>query len=141
MASWIREATQPSHWRPKTTKSRAQAIDADHPFALRVRDAYSRALGVEPVVSGCPGVTIAMVLIERGIPAVICGPGSVSKAHTEDEYVPRGPTQTGCANLCNSHGRYVTVDDAYVRGWREQPSRLLSAPGIPLAGYSGKVHP
>jgi acetylornithine deacetylase len=28
-----------------------------------------------------------MVLIEMGIPAVICGPGSIAQAHTEDEWV------------------------------------------------------
>ena len=29
-----------------------------------------------------------MVLIEMGIPAIICGPGSIAQAHTEDEFVP-----------------------------------------------------
>jgi acetylornithine deacetylase/succinyl-diaminopimelate desuccinylase-like protein len=28
-----------------------------------------------------------MVLIEMGIPAVICGPGSIRQAHTDDEFV------------------------------------------------------
>ncbi|MBN1294971.1 MAG: ArgE/DapE family deacylase [Candidatus Latescibacteria bacterium] len=84
----VSEVPQPEGWRSGTAKNKAEAIPADHPFTLRVAKAFKQALGTEPVIGGCPAVTIAMVLIERGIPAVICGPGSISKAHTEDEFVP-----------------------------------------------------
>jgi len=83
----ISEVPQPEGWRAVTAKNRAAAIPADHPFTLRIAEAWKQALGKDPVISGCPGVTIAMVLIEMGIPAIICGPGAMSKAHTDDEYV------------------------------------------------------
>ena len=83
----ISEVPQPEGWRAVTAKNNAEVIPADHPLTLRVTDAWKEALGGEPVISGCPGVTIAMVMIKMGIPAIICGPGDMSKAHTDDEYV------------------------------------------------------
>lgn len=83
----IREAPQPKGWRAVTARNRAEFIPPDHPFTLRIVDAWKKALGKDPVISACPGVTIAMVLIAMGIPAIICGPGDMSKAHTDDEYV------------------------------------------------------
>ena len=83
----ISEVAQPEGWRVVTSKGAAEMIPADHPFTLRAVDAYRNAFGEEAVIGGCPGVTIAMVLIRRGTPAIICGPGSLAKAHTEDEYV------------------------------------------------------
>jgi len=84
----ISEVPEPEGWRAKSAKNRAEAIAPDHPFTLRAVRAYKRALGTDPVIGGCPAVTIAMVLIEKGIPAIICGPGSISRAHTADECVP-----------------------------------------------------
>ncbi|MCE5250843.1 ArgE/DapE family deacylase [bacterium] len=83
----ITEVPEPEGWRATGGKLKAEFIPHNHPLALRVADAERKALGRKPVISGCPGVTAAMVFIAMGIPAVICGPGSVAQAHTEDEYI------------------------------------------------------
>ncbi|MFC1541953.1 M20 family metallopeptidase [Candidatus Latescibacterota bacterium] len=83
----IREVGPPKGWRVSNAKNKAEFIAPDHEFTLRTADAVKRATGKEAVIGGCPGVTIAVVPIQMGIPAVICGPGSIAQAHTEDEYV------------------------------------------------------
>ena len=84
----IHETKEPEGWRVRSSKARAETIPADHPLTLRAIRAYEKATGKKAVISGCPGITIAMVLIEMGIPAIIFGPGSIAQAHTEDEFVP-----------------------------------------------------
>lgn len=42
-------------------------------------------LGTEPV--GAPYYTEAVSYTSAGIPAIICGPGSIDQAHTPDEYI------------------------------------------------------
>lgn len=92
----IREVPQPLDWRPPGGKFVAAAfIPPEHPFVRRVATAYHNALGTEPVLSGCPGATIAGLMIRRGTPAVIIGPGRIEQAHTDDEWItvadiPRG---------------------------------------------------
>ena len=83
----IREIAEPPEWRPATFKKKAEAIPADHPLTHRVAAAVESVTGAPATISGCPAVTIAMVLINMGIPAVICGPGGIAQAHTEDEWV------------------------------------------------------
>lgn len=83
----ISETGEPAGWRATVAKLKAEAIPADHPLVLRAAAAYEIALGANAVISACPAVTIAMVLIAMGIPAIIFGPGSIAQAHTEDEYV------------------------------------------------------
>lgn len=83
----IGETGEPTGWRATGAKLKAEAIPADHPLVLRAAAAYETALGANAVISACPAVTIAMVLIAMGIPAIIFGPGSIAQAHTEDEYV------------------------------------------------------
>lgn len=83
----IRETQEPENWRPGAAKLRAESISPDHELTRRVKKAVELGTHKKAVISGCPGVTIAMVLIEMGIPAVICGPGSIAQAHTEDEWV------------------------------------------------------
>ena len=68
-------------------QGKAEFIPPDHPLVLRASASYEAVLGAKAKITGCPGVTIAMVLISMGIPAVIFGPGSIAQAHTEDEYV------------------------------------------------------
>ncbi|MBN1294970.1 MAG: ArgE/DapE family deacylase [Candidatus Latescibacteria bacterium] len=83
----ISEVPEPKNWRAKGGKERAESISPGDPLTLRVADAYRHILGTEPTISGCPGVTMAMVIIRMGIPAIICGPGAVAQAHTADEYI------------------------------------------------------
>jgi len=83
----IREVDPPKSWRETNAKQKAESISPDHKLTQRVTRAVKYATGKEAVIGGCPAVTIAMVLIEMGIPAVICGPGSIAQAHTEDEFV------------------------------------------------------
>lgn len=82
----IVEEAEVSEWRPGQFKLKAEAIAADHPLTKRATKAVAAATGTEAVISACPAITIIMVLIEMGIPAVICGPGSIKQAHTEDEW-------------------------------------------------------
>jgi len=84
----IREIDQPTDWRPASGGGAAAAfITPDHPLVERARAAFRKAVGAEPVISGCPGATIAGAMIRRGTPAIILGPGSVAQAHTDDEWI------------------------------------------------------
>ena len=56
-------------------------IPLDSEIVTTLRD----ILGTEPV--GAPYYTEAVSYSSAGIPAVICGPGSIDQAHTPDEYI------------------------------------------------------
>jgi acetylornithine deacetylase/succinyl-diaminopimelate desuccinylase-like protein len=85
----IREVNQPVDWRPPGGEPLAAAfIPPDHPLVERAKQAYRKALGSEPKISGCPGATIAGLMIRKGVPAIIIGPGHLEQAHTDDEWVP-----------------------------------------------------
>ena len=83
----VSETDEPEMWRPKSVKLKAESILPDHELVRRLTKAVTLGSGEKAKVGGCPAITIAMVLIEMGIPAVICGPGSIAQAHTEDEFV------------------------------------------------------
>ncbi len=83
----IREIDPPTDWRPASSANAAAWIPPEHPLVQRAREACLRATGREGVISGCPGATIAGLLIRRGTPAIILGPGNIAQAHTDDEWV------------------------------------------------------
>jgi acetylornithine deacetylase/succinyl-diaminopimelate desuccinylase family protein len=66
----------------------ASEIDAGDPWVKQVGAAVARATGRDPEVIGMTFTTDArFVRNQAGIPAVVCGPGSIGQAHTDDEYV------------------------------------------------------
>jgi len=83
----ISEIEEPEGWRAGGTKLKAEFISTDHALTRRVARAVELGTEKKSVIGGCPAITIAMVLIKMGIPAVICGPGSLAQAHTEDEWI------------------------------------------------------
>jgi len=83
----VSEVDPPKEWRPQRGMQPASSIAADHPLTLKLSDSYRKALGEEPKIAALPGATFAGVMIRRGLPSLICGPGSIEQAHTEDEWV------------------------------------------------------
>jgi acetylornithine deacetylase/succinyl-diaminopimelate desuccinylase-like protein len=83
----IREVDQPKSWRPGRGSSPAAWIPPEHPLVERAKKAFREALGEEPKLSGCVGATLAGVMIRRGTPSIILGPGGIAQAHTDDEWV------------------------------------------------------
>jgi len=63
-------------------------MSPDHPFAALVRSCVAAATGEEPPTIGMTFTTDARFLRNNaGIPAVVCGPGSIAQAHGVDEWV------------------------------------------------------
>ncbi len=57
----------------------------DIPLDSEIVTTLKSILGTKPV--GAPYYTEAVSYTSAGIPAVICGPGSIDQAHTPDEYI------------------------------------------------------
>ena len=83
----IHETEQPKGWREKSGRMKAEFISPEHPLVLGAAEAHRQVTGRDPVIGGCPGVAFPMIMIERGTPAILCGPGYVAQAHTADEWV------------------------------------------------------
>ncbi len=84
------EVSEPEDWRPEAHKERAEAIPADHQLTERMAQALVQSTGMEARIGGCPGMTMAGMMIAMGTPAIICGPGALAQAHTEDEWIEVG---------------------------------------------------
>src|SRR5881394_1792641 len=67
------------------TFAEASEMDAADPFVDAVAAAVKAATGTRPQVIGMSFTTDArFVRNQAGIPAVVCGPGDVAQAHTND---------------------------------------------------------
>jgi len=66
----------------------ASELDRDHPFVGQVQAAATSVLGHPVPVIGMRFTTDArFVRNQAGIPTVVCGPGEIAQAHTNDEWV------------------------------------------------------
>ncbi len=66
----------------------AAEAPADAPIAVAIRAAVTAERGAPPLDAGFTGITDArFYLNDAGIPTVIFGPGSLSVAHTADEWI------------------------------------------------------
>ncbi|SCY94573.1 acetylornithine deacetylase [Paracoccus tibetensis] len=72
----------------------ALALDPDHPLAALAQDLAGRA----PLGAVSFG-TEAGLYQQAGIPAVICGPGDIGRAHKPEEYLTRGELAETCAMI------------------------------------------
>ena len=66
----------------------ASELDPEHPFVRQVRSLVASTLGRPAAVIGMTFSTDArFVRNQAGIPTVVCGPGDIAQAHTDDEWV------------------------------------------------------
>jgi acetylornithine deacetylase/succinyl-diaminopimelate desuccinylase len=66
----------------------ASEMPASDPWVGLVGECVKRATGEEPTIIGMTFTTDArFVRNQAGIPAVVCGPGSIDQAHRNDEFV------------------------------------------------------
>jgi acetylornithine deacetylase/succinyl-diaminopimelate desuccinylase-like protein len=66
----------------------ASLIDPDHPFVHHTSDAAARILQKPSEIKAFKATCEAPFFsLYRGIPTLICGPGSLEQAHVIDEYV------------------------------------------------------
>ena len=72
----------------------ALALDPGHPLAALARDLSGRA----PLGAVSYG-TEAGLFQQAGIPAVICGPGDIDRAHKPEEYLTRNELAETCAMI------------------------------------------
>ena len=62
-------------------------LPPDHPLAAGLAAMVARTTGRKPAFLGMPGFTDAAILQRAGIPSVVFGPGDLSLAHSDSEYI------------------------------------------------------
>jgi acetylornithine deacetylase/succinyl-diaminopimelate desuccinylase family protein len=66
----------------------ASELEQTHPFVNMMSSVVTDATGATPDIIGMTFTTDArFVRNQAGIPAVVCGPGNIEQAHTNDEWV------------------------------------------------------
>jgi acetylornithine deacetylase len=61
------------------------AVDPGHELVKVVREAHEAVAGAEAAITSMPAACDATFYSQRGIPAVVYGPGDLAEAHTIDE--------------------------------------------------------
>ncbi|HLH74720.1 MAG TPA: M20/M25/M40 family metallo-hydrolase [Chloroflexota bacterium] len=74
----------------------ASEISPTHPLVTTVVDALTPILGQRPKLAGFPGGCSASIMLRRGIPALIFGPGDLHQAHSVDEWLDLEQLRIGC---------------------------------------------
>jgi len=97
----------------------ASELAVDHPWIGRVQRAVTTVRGAPAPVLGMTFATDArFVRNQAGIPAVVCGPGSIEQAHVDDEWV-------GIGDLVDAAAIYAELfagfDAAAVEALRARP--------------------
>lgn len=72
----------------------ALALDPGHPLA-----ALATALSGQPALGAVSYGTEAGLFQQAGIPAVICGPGEIDRAHRPEEYLTEAELHAACAMI------------------------------------------
>ncbi len=65
----------------------AAFVSGEEKIVLAAKEATRKVMQREPTIAACSGYTMAARFIQRGVPAIILGPGSVEQAHSADEWV------------------------------------------------------
>ncbi|WP_028845783.1 M20 family metallopeptidase [Thermodesulfatator atlanticus] len=63
------------------------AISTESPIVQKICEAYQKALGEEPELSGMPSWTDAAHLYAAGLEPVVFGPGELARCHTPEEII------------------------------------------------------
>ena len=81
---WLAQHPPRVEWYP--TAWEAYNLPSDHPLVGTMQGAC-RALGVDDTLGGIPYGTDIKFMKEAGIPTVLFGPGTITRAHFDNEYV------------------------------------------------------
>ncbi len=70
-------------------------ISRSEPVVRALASAYKVVVGHKPRIVGVPYWTDAALLVSKGIPTCLFGPGDIRLAHSADEYVPLKEVEEG----------------------------------------------
>lgn len=63
------------------------STDPDHEVVKLCRNAVQQVIGLDPSPTGVPYGTDMYLLVKKGIPTVILGPGNIQQAHNANEFI------------------------------------------------------
>ena len=95
---WLRDHPPRFTWNLRDIYFPAAETPADHPFVTSVAGALVAA-GHHPQVTAFTAASELAWYAERGIPGVIFGPGSITQAHSTDEYVEVAQLEAACTTM------------------------------------------
>ena len=83
---WLREHPPRLTWKLGRIYFPALDVPLDHPAVQTLAECL-QTVGLDPTPQGFGAATDLAWYGERGLPGVICGPGSLAQCHVADEYV------------------------------------------------------